>query len=127
MSAPAPVLGIDARQAEEKRWATKEKIVDALAREVQSDGAQLLFAAYAGREEPNSTIEEISRHMEPLASTKGFYYHNLVPFVFTQEIERGEKAAFLPCDGHWSPSGHRFVAQSLYEYLSRNPHLLQKK
>jgi hypothetical protein len=111
---------------EESRWELKEKLIHALAQEAKEDGAQFLYAAYAGREEPDTTIEEISRHMEKIAPKWNFKYANLVPSVRAAEESTGKPAAFLPCDGHWSKDGHKFVADALFEYLSKTPSLLRK-
>lgn len=124
IQAPAPKAKPDKAQAEQVRWNLKEKVIDALLGQTKVDHAQFLYAAFAGREEPTSTIEEISRHMEDMALQKGFEYDNLVPSVFAAEEATGKPAALLPCDGHWSKDGHQFVASALFEYLSRHPALL---
>ena len=124
IQAPAPEAKPDKAQAEQSRWNLKEKVIDALLGQTKADHAQFLYAAFAGREEPTSTIEEISRHMEGMALQKGFEYDNLVPSVFAAEEATGKPAALLPCDGHWSKDGHQFVSSALFEYLSRHPALL---
>jgi hypothetical protein len=121
---PQPVTDKDVQENERERWEIKEKIVRALVQQTNADHAPLLLAAFAGREEPTTTITEISRHMEELAPRIGFAYENLVPYVFAQEDATGKQATFLPCDGHWSSDGHRFVAEALYEYLRVHPTLV---
>ena len=127
IQAPAPAARPDKEQAEQARWSLKEKVIDALLQQTKEDNAQFLYAAFAGREEPTSTIEEISRHVEDMALRKGFEYDNLVPFVFAAEEATGKPAALLPCDGHWSNDGHQFVADALFDFLSRHPVLLGQR
>ena len=125
MPAPAALAPADAIKAEAERWSIKNPLIDSMAELIRADHTKLLFATFVGGVgEPEGTEAELSKHFTQLAAKDNFAYDNLAPFIRASESSTGKSFTWLPCDGHFSPAGHQFVADALYTYLSEHPALI---
>lgn len=118
---------INEAYVDNEEWNTKSALVGAMMGLTEEDHAKLLYATFVGREEPTGLGAELATHFSQLAQTDGFLYDDLTPDIEAQEDATGVSATYLPCDAHWSPTGHAYVAQALYEYLQAHPNVLTKQ
>lgn len=108
-----------------ERWQAQQTIVGALAARVKEDKATLLMTSWYSPE-VTITPEELSDNFDRIAAHIGAPYLDLSPAVTAAEAASGVSATFSSCDGHWSPAGHEYVADTLYRYLLSNPRLMSR-
>jgi lysophospholipase L1-like esterase len=114
-------------------WLLVERLIEALDRDVQASGAQLLVAIMPGREEVESALSPLheprraaaanwdigqgNRVARSILDRLAIEYIDLSP-ALRRHAEATESSGFYAVDVHLAPDGHRVVASELADWLA---------
>lgn len=116
-----PGLFADGYPGSQESWRLTFRLIEALRREVEADGAGFVVVTV-----PRLEQMRFSSWIRPNVTLASFCAGAHIPFFdFLPSFRRAPDAEsmFFPVDGHWNAAGHRFAAERLAEFLVSENHL----
>ena len=106
-------------------WNKEEIYMKTLNEQVMADKSKLLFVSWITNQSATSSKVIIDNNFKRVLSDLKVPYVNINDSITSQEKLSGTSAVWS-CDDHFGPSGHRFAANAIYDYLIKNPELITK-
>lgn len=114
----------------EAAWAVEEKLIEAIAGEARSLGAEYLLVSLpdgfrvegdyrdqAYWEADKADLKAPEKRLSSIATRGNFRYLNLMPVFTRNSAYSGREKITFSCDGHWNETAHEWAADAIAERL----------